>query len=145
MARDIDHTNKPTMQSTNTMESEMEEERRKQRIAIEQKAVDELREHMHLEDDKEVRRSRWHTVKEIPLAVIVTLTCQTMIGVAALGAFAATVNAKFDSTDKASVIALQVQASRDARQDEDSRRSEDRILIELREIKTQLKELTNRR
>lgn len=116
----------------------MEEERRKARVAIEERAVQELREHMTLEDTREDRRGRWHTVKEIPVALIATLVAQTLGGAALVGAFAANVSAKFDASEKASSTALIVQATVDHRQDEDQRRAEDRIMAELRDIKMQL-------
>lgn len=123
----------------------MEEERRKLRIAIEEKAVRDLENHMRLEDAEKEQRKKWHAVREIPLALIYTIILQTVLGAGTLGAFAASTTAKFDALDKAGTAYQAVQISVDKRQDEDARRSEDRILAELRDIKLQLNKIAEQR
>lgn len=111
-----------------------QEERRKQRVAIEEKAVEELREHIMIEDERQDRTKRWHVGKEIPLALVGTVLLQT-IGVV-WGA--ATLNAKVENNEKATGVAQMVQAAVDRRQDEEARRSEDRILAQLEKLNSKL-------
>lgn len=123
----------------------MEEERRKFRVAIEQAAVEELRKHMAAEDERNQKTNDWHIGKEVPIALMLAVIAQTIGIVWWASAFAATTNAKFESQDKAQGVAQVVQTSIDKRQDDDARRSEERILAELKDIKQDLKALVERR
>ena len=112
----------------------MDEERRKQRLAIEEQAVKELRTHMRTEDEEKEQRKKWHMGKEIPLAMVGAIILQT-VGVV-WGA--ATLNAKVESNEKAANIAAVVQITVDRKQDEEARRSEDRIIIQLDKVNSKL-------
>lgn len=112
----------------------MDEERRKQRIAIEENAVRELRTHMQIEDEDKQRTRKWHVGKEIPLAMVGAIFLQT-VGVV-WGA--ATLNAKVENNEKAANTATVVQATVDRRQDEEARRSEDRILGALEKLSSKV-------
>ena len=123
-------------------ETDMEnEERRKKRISIEEQAVVELREHMHMEDEEKVKTRRWHIGKEIPIALLAGFA----INVAGLVWGAATLNSKVENQKDVTVTAIAVQASIDARQDEYQRRSEDRLMAELSKINAKLDRLTEGR
>lgn len=112
----------------------MEEERRTKRVAVEEKAVKELRAHMITEDQQKERAKKWHVGKEIPIAVIVTITLQT-VGVV-WGA--ATLAARVDYIEKTEATAHLVQATVDRRQDDEARRSEDRVIVQLDKINVKL-------
>ena len=73
---------------------------------------------------------RWHIGKEIPVATIVMLVSQTV----AFVWWAASISAKVESIDKASVVQGLVQAQIDRRQDDEQLRSEGRLTQQLREI-----------
>ena len=112
----------------------MEEERRKTRVALEERAVKELRAHMITEDQQKERAKRWHVGKEIPIAVISAIAFQT-IGVV-WGA--ATLSARVDYIEKTEATAHLVQATVDKRQDDEARRSEDRVIVQLDKINTKI-------
>lgn len=111
-----------------------DEERRKKRIAIEERAVTELRDHMMIEDQEKARSKQWHMGKEVPIAMVGAIILQT-VGVV-WGA--ATLNAKVESNEKAGAVAQIVQTAVDRRQDEEARRSEDRILTQLEKLNGKL-------
>ena len=112
----------------------MDEERRKQRIAIEEKTVRELEKHMLLEDEEKLNSRKWRFGKEIPLAIVGAIALQT-VGVVWS---AATLNAKVENNEKAANTAAIVQATVDRKQDEEARRSEDRILTALEKLSSKV-------
>lgn len=77
---------------------------------------------------------KWHLGREIPVATILILVIQT-IGVVW---WAATISAKVDSMDKATVVAQLVQVGIDRRQDDEALRSENRILVQLDKLNAKL-------
>jgi hypothetical protein len=87
------------------------------------------------------KRDSWHVGKEIPIATIGVLICQT-IGVIWL---AASTVAKVDFMRETLTAQQITQAAIDRRQDEDAKRTDDRILAELREIKSTLNTLIMQR
>lgn len=111
-----------------------DEERRKKRIAIDEKALEELRTHMETEDQQKRRALRWHVGREVPIAVIGTIILQT-IGVI-WGA--ATLAARVDYIEKTEATAHLVQATVDKRQDDEARRSEDRVIVQLDKINAKI-------
>ena len=112
----------------------MEEERRKQRIAIEEEAVKTIKAHILLEDEEKERLGKWRFGKEIPLATVGVIVLQT-VGVV-WGA--ATLNAKVESNEKAASLAAVTQTTVDRKQDEEARRSEDRILTALEKLSSKV-------
>ena len=80
------------------------------------------------------RDDKWHVGKEVPIATILVLILQTC-GVIWL---AASTVAKVDFIKEATLANQIMQTAVDKRQDDDNRRSEDRVLTELRTIKAQL-------
>ena len=112
----------------------MDEERRKERVAIEEKAVEELRAHMQTEDEEKKHTRQWHVGKEIPIAVVGAIVLQT-VGVV-WGA--ATLSARVDYIEKSETATHAVQATVDRRQDEEARRSEDRVIVQLDKINVKL-------
>lgn len=112
----------------------MDEERRKERVAIEEKAVQELRAHMKIEDEEKQKTHQWRVGKEIPIAVVGAIVLQT-IGVV-WGA--ATLSARVDYIEKTEHATQAVQATVDRRQDEEARRSEDRVIVQLDKINVKL-------
>lgn len=112
----------------------MEEERRKVRIAVDENTARHLENLMRLEDEEKQKNKKWHVGKEIPLALVGTIFLQT-VGVV-WGA--ATLNARVENNEKAAATATIVQATVDRRQDEEARRSEDRILIALDKLSSKV-------
>ena len=101
----------------------------------------ELPEHCPLnEKNMDDNRRRWHIGREIPIATIVVLIIQTA-GVVWL---AATAVARVDFMKEAAVAAQIIQTAVDRRQDEDSKRQEDRIVVQLDKINTKLDQLADR-
>jgi len=125
----------------------MEEERRKVRVAIEEAAVAMLKQHIQDEDariareESRARGTKWHVGKEIPLAMIGTLLLQT----AFIVWWAASVTAQTDANRQALAAFAITQNSVDKRQDDDARRSEDRILAQITAVSTKLDTLMERR
>ncbi len=104
--------------------------------------------HMVLEDERveqtekrEKEREGWHVGKEIPLAVIAALIAQT-IGVVWLSAATVT---KVDLIKESMVIEKAAQAADQKRQDDDSRRSEDRIIVRLDKFDAKLDRLIEKK
>ena len=118
----------------------MEAERRKLRIAIEEKAMEELRSHMYAEDNEKERNKKWHVGKEIPLALILTLIAQT-VGVVW---WAATISTTQKADHDAFVVATAVQQTVDRKQDEESKRAEDRVVVQLDKLNTKVDKLIER-
>ena len=112
----------------------MSDGKRGAKVPLEEEVVRKLEMHMDIEDQEKARSKQWHMGKEIPLALVGTLILQT-VGVV-WGA--ATLNAKVESNEKAGAVAQIVQASVDRRQDEEARRSEDRILAQLEKLNGKL-------
>lgn len=77
---------------------------------------------------------KWHIGKEIPVATILILVVQT------IGAiwWAATISAKVEANDKATIVATLVQAQTDRRQDDEAVRSETRIITQLEKLSTKI-------
>ncbi len=126
----------------------MEAERRKVRVAIEEAAVEMLKKHMGeeearnaLEQAKAQRQGNWHLGKEIPLAMIGALLLQT----ACVIWWAASVSAQTEANKDALTAFAVQQKSVDKRQDDDARRSEDRILAQITAVSTKLDTLMERR
>jgi len=126
----------------------METERRKTRVAIEEAAIEMLKKHMSEEDarmaverSKAERQSNWHVGKEIPLAMIGALLLQT----ACVIWWAASISAQTDANRQALAAFAITQNSVDKRQDDDARRSEDRILAQITSVSTKLDTLMERR
>lgn len=109
-------------------------ERRKAMVAVEEKIVQELRDHMTNEDEQKERGKRWHVGKEIPIALIAGLFIQT----AGLIWGASALFSRVDYIERASSVAMVAQVTIDKRQDDDARRSEDRIVAQLDKINTKL-------
>ena len=116
----------------------MDDERRKQRIAIEEEAVRQLEKHMSTEDQEKERTKQWHIGKEIPIAVIVVLVIQT----AGVIWWAASTSVKVEFMKEANVASQIVQTSIDRRQDDEAKRSEDRVLVQLDKINMKLDRIT---
>lgn len=121
-------------------EEKLELERRKQRLAIEEKAIAELREHMQKEDDRQERVSHWHIGKEVPAALIVAFAMQT-VGIIW---WAATISATQKSDKDALNTAQAVQVSVDRRQDEESKRSEERVIQQLDKLNVKVDKIIDR-
>lgn len=126
----------------------MSEENPSQFVEVNGEFIKRIDAHMGIEDERalaiekvEKQRKGWHIGKEIPLAVIGALILQT-VGVIWLSAVTVT---KVDlmketaSMDKAQQIII------NQRQDDDSRRSEDRILTRLDKVDTKLDRLIERK
>ena len=79
-------------------------------------------------------KQKWHIGKEVPLATIVVLLLQTA------GAlwWAAQVAAKVDYLERTQVTNELSQAAIDRRQDDEAKRSEDRILAQLEKLSAKL-------
>ncbi len=118
----------------------MEEERKKQ-IAIEEAVVRQLQTHMRVEDEGKEQAKRWHIGREIPLAVILVLMIQT----AGVIWWAASTSAKVDFMKETNVAASIVQAAVDRRQDDESQRSETRIMTQLDKLNVKLDKLMESR
>ena len=82
-------------------------------------------------------RDSWHLGKEVPIATIIVLILQT----AGVIWWAATTSAKVDFMKEANVAAQIVQTSIDKRQDEESSRSEARIIVQLDRVNAKLDKL----
>ena len=123
-------------------ELDMEEERRRMRVLVDETVADAVKLHLKNEDDREEKKARWHIGREIPLAIIMAFIFQTILGAGVIGAFAATTTEKFSAQEKAMVVYQAAQRLIDQRQDDDSRRSEERIMQELHEVKMQLAEIS---
>lgn len=122
----------------------MEEERRRQRVLIDQAIAEEVKVHLRNEDS---RLNNWHLGKEIPLAVIFFLLVQTGTIVwwaASMSAEQASQRREQAEMKTAQHDVVIAQLAVDRRQDEDARRTEDRLIGELREIKEQLMRLVPR-
>lgn len=80
---------------------------------------------------------KWHLGREIPVATILILVAQT------IGAiwWAATISAKVDANDKATIVATLVQSQTDRRQDDEAVRSETRIVMQLDKLNSKLDRL----
>jgi hypothetical protein len=96
--------------------------------------VKRLDEHMVLEDERagktsknEIRRQGWHVGKEIPLAVVGVFIVQT----ASIIWFTATMVAKVDFMKDTEAVEKAAMVIDQKRQDDDARRSEDRIILRL--------------
>lgn len=83
------------------------------------------------------RADRWHVGKEVPLALLVALSVQT-VGVV-WGA--ATVWAKVEFLKEANIAAQIVQTAIDRRQDDDAQRSENRIMGQFDKLNTKVDRL----
>ncbi len=110
--------------------------------------VKRLDEHLILAEERggktekiEQRIERWHVGKEIPLAVIATLVIQT-VGIVWLAAVTVTRVGDMRENivvDKAALVIDQ------KRQDDDSRRSEDRVILRLDKFDAKLDRLIEKR
>lgn len=109
-------------------------ERRKAMVAVEEKIVQELRDHMINEDEQKERGKRWHVGKEIPIALVTGLCLQT----AGLIWGASALFSRVDYIEKAGDVSKLAQITIDRRQDDDARRSEDRIVGQLDKINVKL-------
>lgn len=117
-------------------------------VEINGEFVKRLDAHMSLEDERagqttqnEKRRTGWHIGKEIPLAVIGALIVQT-IGVIWLSAVTVT---KVDLMKETQVVEKMGLAVDQKRQDDDSRRSEDRIILRLDKFDAKLDRLIEKK
>jgi hypothetical protein len=72
-------------------------------------------------------KSRWHFVREVPLAVMLALAGQTV----GLAYWAGQQALRIESAEKALAAAIAVQAIRDVKQDSDADRIEQRIMSRL--------------
>ncbi len=82
-------------------------------------------------------KQKWHIGKEVPLATIVVLLLQTA------GAlwWAAQVAAKVEYLERAQITNAVSQATIDRKQDEEAKRSEDRILAQLDKLSVKMDRL----
>ena len=87
--------------------------------------------------DDEHRRRHWHVGKEIPIATIIVLVAQT-VGVIW---WAASTSAKVDFLKESSVAYQIVQTAVDRKQDEETNRSEARIMAQLEKLNSKLDRL----
>ena len=92
------------------------------------------------ETEKEQQRRRWHLGREIPIAIVGVIILQTA-GVVWWGA---TLTARVENNEKMVIIASEVQAAIDRRQDAEARRSEDRIIAQLEKANVKLDRLVER-
>lgn len=115
------------------MEQE-EIERRKKRIAIEEKAVKELHTHIQEEDERLKHERSWRVGKEIPIATILVLLIQT----AGVVWWAATISTELRYEKEARIAATFTQIAVDRRQDDDKTNSETRITLRLDRIDAKL-------
>lgn len=109
-------------------------ERRKKRIAIEEKAVRDLEDHMYKEDARLAKESRWRVGKEIPIATIIVLLIQT----AGVVWWAATISTEIRYEKDARLTFTTMQIATDRRQDEEKTNSEARIAGRLDKIDAKL-------
>lgn len=116
----------------------MEEERRTKRVAIAENVAHQMEKHMATEDQEKERVKQWHIGKEIPIAVIVVLILQT----AGVIWWAASTSVKVEFMKETNVASQLVQTSIDRRQDDEAKRSEDRILVQLDKINVKLDRIT---
>jgi hypothetical protein len=119
-------------------DADMEEERRKRRIAVDAQIAEEVKEHLRRED---ARSTKWHLGREIPIAVIVMLVIQTC-GVVW---WAASLSAEQKSQRDIIVAGRLVQAEVDRRQDDEVQRSESRLLAAIDRVNLKLDRLIERR
>lgn len=80
---------------------------------------------------------KWHIGKEIPIATIVVLVIQT----AGVIWWAASTSAKVDFMRESNLTAQIVQTAVDRKQDEESQRSESRIMVQLDKVNQKLDRL----
>ena len=118
-----------------------DEERRKQRVAIEEEAMKELRRHMAAEDFRIRQERGWHVGKEIPIATIIVLIIQT----AGVVWWAATISADQRAQKEAGVASQAMQMSVDRRQDDEAQRSESRVMLQLGMLNQKLDRLIEKR
>ncbi len=85
-------------------------------------------------------RRKWHVGREIPVATLLVLVMQT----AGVVWWAASTSARVDYMKEAAVTSQIVQAAIDRRQDDDSQRSEARIIVQLDRINAKLDMLTEK-
>lgn len=87
------------------------------------------------------QKEQWHVGKEIPLATIVVLLLQTA------GAlwWAAQVAAKVEYLERTQITSAVSQATIDRKQDEEAKRSEDRILAQLDKLNQKMDRLIEAR
>lgn len=122
------------------LDAAMEEERRKLRVAIEEKAVQDLKDHMRLEDARNARHDEWHVGREIPVAVIFFLIVQT----STIVWWAASTSADQKAQEKMVATALAAQTGVDRRQDDEVMRSEGRLMLALDKVNAKLDRLIER-
>lgn len=119
------------------MEQPIEEERRKQRVAIEEEVALKLVAHMRDEDQRQEKEKTWHIGKEIPIATIVVLVLQT----AGVVWWAASTSAEVRFVKEAAIAGQSVQATIDRKQDDEVQRSEGRVISRLGELSQKLDRL----
>ena len=88
----------------------------------------------------ESERRNWHVGKEVPIATIVVLLLQT----AGVVWWAASINAEVKYVKESNVNAWAVQSVVDKKQDEETVRSESRIMAQLAEVNKKLDKLVDR-
>ena len=79
-------------------------------------------------------KQHWRFGKEVPVATIVVLLLQT----AGVLWWAAMLAAKVDYMEKSALINYNLQVQTDRRQDEESRRMEERVLVQLDKLNLKL-------
>ncbi|MGP1675940.1 MAG: hypothetical protein ACTS6J_02125 [Burkholderiales bacterium] len=85
-------------------------------------------------------RRKWHIGKEIPITLVITLVLQT----AGIAWWAASISAQVVFLKDASASAQVTQTAIDLRQDNDSIRAENRIIVQLDKINTKLDALADK-
>ena len=91
--------------------------------------------------DRSDRSDRWHVGREIPIATIIVLILQT----AGVIWWAASTSAKVDFMRESTVAAQIVQTAVDRKQDDESQRSESRILVQLDKLNAKLDRLIEKK
>lgn len=112
-------------------------EERRINAMLDAEMIRRLDEHMKLEDERAASGGHWHMGKEVPIAIIVAIIVQT----AGVIWWAASTAAKVEFIKEAGIAAQMVQTTVDRKQDDDARKSEDRIMSQLEKVDRKLDRL----
>ena len=93
------------------------------------------------EECEKSQRRKWSIGREVPLATVAVLLAQTVGAIW----WAASISAKVETVEKTAASSALIQAVTDSKQDSESRRSEDRIVVQLDKVNVKIDRLIEMR
>ena len=93
------------------------------------------------EECEKSQRRKWSIGREVPLATVAVLLAQTVSAIW----WAASISAKVETVEKTAASSALIQAVTDSKQDAESRRSEDRIVVQLDRVNVKIDRLIEMR